>query len=165
MFRVPGGELLFLKRSATGDHAGEWAFPGGGIEGDETAAQAAKREAEEELGKDVAPRGDAFEAHQHEHDGVDFTTFEHPIPKPFAPELNEEHVAHAWARPEHAPEPLHPGARKVLAELAAQDADRFAYGMGGLEVVHVGTEPAPDPSDFIDESETGKPLVELEVTA
>lgn len=44
------GEALFLKRSTTSDHAGEWCFPGGHVEEGETAEQAARREFEEETG-------------------------------------------------------------------------------------------------------------------
>jgi ADP-ribose pyrophosphatase YjhB (NUDIX family) len=48
MFRTPDGRALFLRRGADGDHAGEWCFPGRGIEAGETAEDAARREAAEE---------------------------------------------------------------------------------------------------------------------
>lgn len=44
------GAALFLKRSDEGDHAGEWCFPGGKLEGDETPEEAAVRECIEEIG-------------------------------------------------------------------------------------------------------------------
>lgn len=53
LFLAPGRRALFLKRSggAGHDHAGEWCFPGGCAEDDETAEQTARREAKEEIGK------------------------------------------------------------------------------------------------------------------
>lgn len=56
MFVTPDGNALFLKRSMVSDHPGEWCFPGGRIEDDETAEEAAVREAGEEAG--VIPKGD-----------------------------------------------------------------------------------------------------------
>jgi NUDIX domain len=47
------GEALFLKRSESSDHAGEWCFPGGEIESGETAEAAALREVLEEVGYEV----------------------------------------------------------------------------------------------------------------
>jgi 8-oxo-dGTP pyrophosphatase MutT (NUDIX family) len=47
------GRLLFLKRSTSASiGAGQWAFPAGHIEEGESAAQCAKREVDEEIGKD-----------------------------------------------------------------------------------------------------------------
>jgi 8-oxo-dGTP pyrophosphatase MutT (NUDIX family) len=53
LFLAPGKRALFLKRSggAGHDHAGEWCFPGGCAEDDETPEQTARREAKEEIGK------------------------------------------------------------------------------------------------------------------
>lgn len=51
LFLSPAGNALFLKRAATApDFAGFWDFPAGGIEGTETAEQAALRETKEEIG-------------------------------------------------------------------------------------------------------------------
>lgn len=50
------GNILFLKRGAGGDHPGEWCFPGGKQEGDETLEECAQRETKEELG--FLPTGD-----------------------------------------------------------------------------------------------------------
>jgi hypothetical protein len=55
MYVAPDDRVLFVRRSGDGDHAGEWAFPGGKLEDGETAEQAALREAEEELG--LVPEG------------------------------------------------------------------------------------------------------------
>lgn len=48
--------MLFLKRSGTGDRPGEWCLPGGTLEDGEEAADAATREAREEIG--VLPYGE-----------------------------------------------------------------------------------------------------------
>lgn len=162
LVRDPEGKVLFVKRSGTGDHGGEWALPGGGIEDGETAEVAARRELSEEIGVQAA---DLTELHQHELGDVDFTTFAHDTDRQFSPKLNDEHVAHAWAQPEHAPSPLHPGVEKMFADLDAQTEQRFSYGEGDLEVVSVGTEPAPDEIEEIDESEAGEPTTELDITA
>lgn len=50
-----GGSALFLRRGPVGDHAGEWALPGGKLEDGETQEQAAIRETVEETGFDVLP--------------------------------------------------------------------------------------------------------------
>lgn len=53
MFLAPGNRVLFLKRAGglKRDHIGEWAFPGGMAEDDESPEQTARREAKEEIGK------------------------------------------------------------------------------------------------------------------
>jgi 8-oxo-dGTP pyrophosphatase MutT (NUDIX family) len=121
-FVAPDGRVLFLKRGEGGDHAGEWALPGGGIEAGETARQAARREAREETGF-----ADAFDAdfdigwlpvNRATTEDVDFTTFLHPVGAAFEPTLNDESAAHAWAKPGDAPEPLHPGVKAVIDTLA-----------------------------------------------
>jgi 8-oxo-dGTP pyrophosphatase MutT (NUDIX family) len=57
LFVSPKGTALFLKRAASSVHFPlAWCFPGGGVEGDETAEEAAKREAAEEVGK--LPKGE-----------------------------------------------------------------------------------------------------------
>lgn len=50
------GKALFLKRGPGGDNPGEWCFPGGRIEGAETAIEAAVRETEEEAGFTADPK-------------------------------------------------------------------------------------------------------------
>lgn len=57
LLQAPGGlELLFTVRSSRlPHHAGQIAFPGGAIEGDEDPEQAARREALEEVGMEVPP--------------------------------------------------------------------------------------------------------------
>jgi 8-oxo-dGTP pyrophosphatase MutT (NUDIX family) len=47
--------VVVIKRAATGRHAGQWALPGGRIDGTETVAQAAVRELAEEVALTVRP--------------------------------------------------------------------------------------------------------------
>lgn len=123
-FLTPDGKALFLKRSASGDHAGEWCFPGGGTEGNETPEQTAAREVNEEIG--FTPEGlpefaarmistpDATQATSR----VDYTTFLQAVPAMFIPTVNEEHIGFAWAPLAHPPAPLHPGVQAVLTKMA-----------------------------------------------
>ena len=55
LFLTPDRKVLLLKRGPGGDHPGEWCFPGGTTEGDETPEQTAVREAVEECGE--IPKG------------------------------------------------------------------------------------------------------------
>jgi len=110
------GRVLLVQRSAEGDHAGEWAIPGGKVEPGETAAQAAIREAHEETGIDPASI-DAATMRQwtrRQADGVDWTTFLVPVAEPFDAWLNSEHTAAAWVHASEAPQPVHPGAQVAL---------------------------------------------------
>lgn len=128
MIVAPDGCALFLQRSQNGDHAGEWCWPGGALEGDEEPLQAALRETREETGwippLDKSSEGDPEKVDARESDeGVDFTTFRLKAGNPFIPQLDKEHIGWAWA-PLHAPpQPLHPGVATTLSEvLEAQDA-------------------------------------------
>jgi 8-oxo-dGTP pyrophosphatase MutT (NUDIX family) len=95
MFVAPDGAVLMLRRSANAsDHLGEWAFPGGGVEGDETVEDAARREAIEEVGTHYY--GDLEPWTRRVRDGVDFTLFRQHVPERFDPVLNEEHDAFQW---------------------------------------------------------------------
>ena len=95
LFVTKDGRVLLTRRTAEGDHEGEWAIPGGKLEGDETPAEAAAREAEEETGRAVDP-ADLREWTRRVRDGVDFTTFTCSVDDEFEPRLNEEHDAHVW---------------------------------------------------------------------
>jgi 8-oxo-dGTP pyrophosphatase MutT (NUDIX family) len=121
MYMTPAKEALFLRRSHTGDHVGEWCFPGGGIDGDETAEQAAARESIEEIGRN--PEGIKVPLLRHVSDGVDYTTFTHRVKGSFHPKLNDEHTGFAWAPTDDPPEPLHPGARLALKRLGMHELD------------------------------------------
>ena len=144
----PGGTALFLKRGPAGDHAGEWCFPGGQIEGDESAEAAAVRECIEEVGflpagdrtlhtrqisnneaagpagqiiNPALPPSDAIVLPPPDFEPVDFTTFIQRTPRAVVPRLNEESTGYAWASVAAPPEPLHPGCRIALARLTMDE--------------------------------------------
>jgi hypothetical protein len=52
--------IFLCKRSGSGDHAGKWALPGGGVESKEDSQKAAARELFEERGGAVAAANDAY---------------------------------------------------------------------------------------------------------
>lgn len=115
------GRMLFLRRAADSDHAGEWCFPGGGVEDGETPEQAAMRESMEEIG--ALPYGDRRQIHEMDNDdGVHFTTFRQAVQHEFTPRLNDEHTEHVWAGMDDLPEPLHPGVRESLGSMAMDKA-------------------------------------------
>jgi 8-oxo-dGTP pyrophosphatase MutT (NUDIX family) len=139
LFLDPDGNALFLRRS-DGDMQGLWAFPGGKLEGDEDADQAAIREIREEIGFTVKPAQLRLHARRIKPafpadiaaevtpslapDAmlpppplVDFTTFLVRVPQQFTPTLNEEHDGYVWSKVTEPPEPLHPGCYIALDKL------------------------------------------------
>ncbi len=126
LFQAKDGRVLLVRRSAEGDHAGEWGIPGGKVEDGETAAQAAVREAAEEVGADAQSPAHAAPLRllaRRQAEGVDWTTFLKPVDAPFEPRLNEEHTEAGWFHPCDAPSPMHPGAEIVLARLDMDELD------------------------------------------
>jgi 8-oxo-dGTP pyrophosphatase MutT (NUDIX family) len=121
LFATPDGRVLLMhrvahKESDEGDRPGSpdvWAFPGGGIEGEETAEEAAHREVLEETGLDY--QGPLTLWTRRVRDEVDFTTFLAQVDE-FVPKLNEEHDAWNWAHINFAlsSTQLHPGCRVSL---------------------------------------------------
>jgi len=126
LFLAPDNTALFLKRGPGGDHPGEWCWPGGTTEGDETPEQTAVREAIEECG--AIPDGlrtewtrsiNAFAGASTDVPQpapmdpasvqVDFTTFLQRVDKQFIPTVNGEHTGYAWAPVDAPPAPTHPG--------------------------------------------------------
>jgi 8-oxo-dGTP pyrophosphatase MutT (NUDIX family) len=101
LLRAPTGRVLLLRRSAEGDHAGEWSFPGGKLKPGESAADAAVRECREELGWDP---GDAGRWHcRRVREGVDATTFIRDVDHEFSPPaMNAEHDAWIWVDAQEA---------------------------------------------------------------
>lgn len=128
LFVGPTGRVLLMRRAAGGsDHGAVWAFPGGGIEADETAEQAARREVQEETG--FTYEGPLTLWTRRIRDNVDFSTFLARIPADgeFSVQLNEEHEFHKWISIEDAlAEPngeiiLHPGAKVALKRFAMDE--------------------------------------------
>lgn len=110
-FMTPGEEFLFLRRGpGSGDHVGEWSFPGGRIEQGEDAKAAAAREVHEEIGYEVDPEtlGPLLSV------TGGFNTYQMPVEEPFVPVLNPEHDDYVWAKGSEPPQPLHPGVVEML---------------------------------------------------
>ncbi|WP_321913572.1 NUDIX domain-containing protein [Paraburkholderia sp. J11-2] len=107
---IADGNVLFLRRGNGGDHPGEWAFPGGGIEDGETPEDAARRETFEEAGYEPHK---LIEIGQSDDGTVEFTTFFHEC-RPFDVALSDESTEYLWSPIGSWPEPLHPGCRFVL---------------------------------------------------
>jgi 8-oxo-dGTP pyrophosphatase MutT (NUDIX family) len=122
MFEDPNGNVLLLRRSASGDHPNEWGFPAGHVEGAETAEEAARREAREEVG-DV-PAGEMSLLDKG--DGS-FHTFKQNVQDQFEPKLNHEHTGHVWASKDAMPEPLHPGVARLMGAMG-KGADGMPLG-------------------------------------
>lgn len=121
----PDGYALFLRRGENGDHAGEWCFPGGGIEDGEDAQQAARRETSEEIGP--VPDGDLVDfSHLVSDEGVDFKTFRQDVGARFKPTLNDEHDDYIWAPMDSPPEPIHPGVKAALESVKSKTANDMA---------------------------------------
>ena len=116
MFITPRGQVLFIKRAASSDHPGEWAFPGGGIEAGETPEQAAVREAHEEVGSVPDGERELLDERDNGH-GVRFTTYRHQLKGLFEPKLNGEHTEYRWALPSDPPQPLHPGVALTIQHM------------------------------------------------
>ena len=118
---TPDGRLLLMRRV----DSGLWAFPGGGLEGEENAEAAARREFQEETGR-VADDLKLLPWTRRQRDDVDFTTFLAQVPDAFAVLLNSEHCASAWVTREAALSDayaLHPGARVALLKFDMTELD------------------------------------------
>jgi 8-oxo-dGTP pyrophosphatase MutT (NUDIX family) len=118
LFQAPDGKVLFLKRGP-GDHEGEWCFPGGKAEDDESAEATAVRETIEEVG--FLPAGERALWTRRIAEDVDFATFLQRTPEKVIPRLSDEHTAYSWAEPTDPPEPLHPGIRIALARFTMNE--------------------------------------------
>jgi 8-oxo-dGTP pyrophosphatase MutT (NUDIX family) len=118
MIVTPQGDALFLR-----DHGGEWGFPAGGLEDDETPDVAAIRETREETGwtpQDAVKQIDASD---------DFVLYATVSQNQFIPELSDEHDAWCWAPLSNPPTPLLPELEEELNGLLAQDTgeDKLAH--------------------------------------
>ena len=101
LFRAANGTVLVLRRAeGAGDCAGMWDLPGGHVEDGETLADAALREAREEIGQEFDSPGTVLT--RRVLGEVDYTTFLKDVSDPFVPALNDEHSAFAWIVPAEA---------------------------------------------------------------
>lgn len=133
-----GETALFLRRGNGSATPNCFGIPGGKLEGDETAEDAAIRETLEETGVEVDPKDlrlwtrtitpaqggePAIEGDvPAEPEDVDWTTFLCKMPEQFMPALDlTEHDGFAWAPVGGAPEPIHPGVRIALERLTMDE--------------------------------------------
>jgi len=103
MFTTNDGETLFIRRGNGGDFPGTWCVPGGHLAEGESDEEAARRECKEETGIDFQG------ALERLHDDGQFVTFLARGVEKFPVTLNYESTGFDWAKPEQAPQPLHPG--------------------------------------------------------
>lgn len=115
IFLTPDGHVLMLQRAEKGDHEGTFCFPGGMLEGEETPLDAARREAEEEVGQ--LPEGEMHPFHTDvSPEGLEYTTFVQSVPEMFEPQINDESTQAVWRGLDNLPQPLHPGVKEMLAK-------------------------------------------------
>ena len=113
MYVTPASRALWLRAADGNGFTPEWSFPGGKLEGDETAREAALREAAEEVG--LAPVGVPLLLHQGvTARGVDYSTFLQVVTAEFTPQLSDEHDAYCWAPLDNPPQPVNPGITDML---------------------------------------------------
>lgn len=95
VFRDPAnGKYLLCERSPTSNNAGQWGFPGGGVDEGESHAVATRRECKEEIGVDVPLR--SFKPIIGE-DETNTTWYE--VFLKITPKLTEEVSAYRWVYP------------------------------------------------------------------
>ena len=136
--RDPDGNLLFVKRNGTGDHAGTWAFPGGYARTGESDEAAAIRELEEEIGFLLRqPLKVRFDSPGSD---FNFSTFVHDVDCQFDPMLNDESTEFAWRSMDDLPKPLHPGISAALERTDVREMLKRA------EDVSVEVPSVPEPS-------------------
>lgn len=132
LFVTRKGKVLFLRRAMNVPEPDEWDLPGGHLEAGEDAADAARREAEEETG--LAAPLPTREVDRVVFDGVEHVTFAMPLGKKFKPTLSDEHVDWEWAPMDNPPRPLRPPVAAALAAFRAlppqEQGARKHFGAG-----------------------------------
>ena len=89
------GRYLFLLRNQK-KHAGSWGLVGGGVEENESPADALKREIYEEIGSIDYSKIIPLEKFTSADQGFVYHTFFCTVEKEFCPTLNHEHIGWAW---------------------------------------------------------------------
>lgn len=125
MLITPEDHALFVRYGPGHPNAGQWAFPGGGVEEGESHEDAARREAKEETGLEA---DDLELLDRNAEHGADYSTFAHRVTGRFAPEVNDEHDAHLWAPLARPPQPLHPGVEALLGKRSESDDSMPIWG-------------------------------------
>ena len=109
-----GDEFLVLLRCEA--DGGYWHVVAGGVEADETYAQAARRELREETGLDAEPV-DLGRTYVYDVE-VEVHAFLVDVPDGWEPTLNDEHDEYRWCPPPEAAARLHwPETRELVSEL------------------------------------------------
>lgn len=102
--------ILLLKRSDKVGEPNTWGLPGGGLEKNETFAQAALREGIEEVGS--LPKAKLFKIINNINDDKVFRIFVFKISlnekQKWEPKLNWEHSGFSWFKTSKIPQRLHP---------------------------------------------------------
>ena len=112
MVRRRDAFLVLLRCQADG---GYWHVVAGGVEPDETYAQAARRELREEIDLDAEP---IDLARTYVYDDVEVHAFLVDVPDGWEPTLNDEHDEYRWCSPPDAASRLHwPETRELVSEL------------------------------------------------
>ena len=109
-----GDEFLVLLRCEA--DGGYWHVVAGGVEADETYAQAARRELREETGLDAEPV-DLARTYVYDIE-VEVHAFRVDVPDGWEPTLNDEHDEYRWCPSPEAAACLHwPETRELVSEL------------------------------------------------
>lgn len=117
-FVTKDGRTLLLRRSKDeANFPSHWAFPGGGLEADETFEDGARRECKEEIGDCALDGMKVLDAKRTQH-GWDHVTYVIPVKEPFDPRLNGEHDDYAWAPITGLPSPMHPAVQQTIEDAA-----------------------------------------------
>lgn len=100
------GEYLLARRSGGGSGAGDWEFPGGKIEKDESQYQALCREIDEELGVDITHLPHQFVAESiHDYPKRSIRIFLWKVSVDAKPEVRlVDHDLVQWVKPENMKE-------------------------------------------------------------
>lgn len=117
LFVAPGDKVLLLLRGNGGDHAGEWCLPGGHRDYEETPAQTAVRESDEEAGTAWHAVTDGPMVPWTVRQNADmkvFTTYVQRVTEQFPVTISDEHVGSGWFDLTDPPKPLHPGCKIAL---------------------------------------------------